>query len=103
MHTEDDLTALAEKLGKTKVWKKGTYSETIELSEAIGWNSVYRLTRVALEDGEIIRLPRKLVNSIHAELRGIIFKEQLEPEQCGYRCQIYEHAEVLKKYLEPSK
>jgi len=49
MYTEDDVKALAEKLGKTKVWKKGTHSETIELSEAIGWNSVYRLARVELE------------------------------------------------------
>ena len=48
MFTEDDVAALAEKLGKTKVWKKGTHSETIELSEAIGWNSVHRLARVAL-------------------------------------------------------
>ena len=101
MHTED-VAKLAEFLkihtADYAVAEYNSFGEFEGYSEIL-YEALADL--VALEDGEKIRLPRKLVNSIHAELRGIIFKEQLEPDQCGYRCQIYEHAEVLKKYLEP--
>ena len=53
--TSDEEFELAMKLGKTDVWKKGTYGETVKLAEAIGWNSVHRLAHVVINtsgDGE---------------------------------------------------
>ncbi len=48
-----------------------------------------------LQDG-VVAIEKKLLDTIYAQIKGVIDNMELHPKQCGYKCALYDTFEKLK-------